>query len=199
MTRALASLLTAGALLLAACASAPQPGVLHSYLVELPASPLAAPLLKDTLTLNPVTVLAPYSGKSLVIRSGDVAYTLDPYHEWAAHPAAMWRNALDGWLRERQLFSRVLAAGGTLADCTLDVTVLEASVDRRPGAAPQAVVRMHFFLQRSGKSSIMLDRSYRATRPVLTLAPDDEVTALGAAAQVALQAFEQDLRSLPAS
>lgn len=194
------ALLTAAVLLLAGCASTPQPTVMHSFMLQLPATARAAPLAACTLALSPVTVLAPYSGKSLVIRSGEVAYTLDPYNEWVAHPAAMWRNVLEGWLSERRLFSRLLPAGGPLPGCTLDVTVLEASVDRRPNQPPQAVVRLRLFLQKAGSSNaLLLDRSFRAARPVPALTPDDEVAALSQAALAILQDFEQSLQALPAS
>jgi len=85
----------------------------------------------------------------------------------------MWTDAVRGWLQTRQLFERVLPSGsGAEAALTLETSVLEAVIDRRPGQAATSRVTIRFLLVQSDVPyQVLLDRTFTHAEPVKGGAP----------------------------
>jgi ABC-type uncharacterized transport system auxiliary subunit len=195
----------AGALalaLIAACGTLSDPPLQHSFLVQL--DPTAAAVSPDRkpaapVYVAPVLVAAPFSGRSLVVRQSEVGFEADPYAEFAASPVSMWTDAVRGWLQTRQLFERVLPSGsGAEAALTLETSVLEAVIDRRPGQAATSRVTIRFLLIQSDVPyQVQLDRTFTHAEPVKGGGAEGEVAALSRAASGVLRDFEDALAKTP--
>jgi ABC-type uncharacterized transport system auxiliary subunit len=185
-------------LLVAGCGTPSDPAPHRTFLVRLDPATASASLLRKPAApvyVAPVVVAAPFSGRSLVVRQSEVGFEEDPYAEFAANPASMWTDAVVRWLEARQLFERVLPLG-TSADApsTLETSVLEAVIDRRPGQSATSRVTIRFLLIRNDESNqVLLDRTFTHAEPVKGNGADGEVAALSLAANHVLLDFEEAL------
>jgi len=191
------------AALLVACGTTAQPlQQAQAFLVQLDSAgggdqqghgtqhkPLAA------VSVVPVTVAAPFSGRNLVIRQSDFGYEIDPYAQFAASPASMWTEAVRAWLDEHRLFERVLATGSSAdASLTLETNLLEAVIDRRSGQPAASRVTMRFLLIDNGASyRILLDRTFSRAEPIQGKGAESEVAALSLAAAHVMRDFADAL------
>ena len=97
------------------------------------------------LKIGPVSVAAPYDGRSLVYRLGDQRFEKDFYNVYTALPAEMVSNAERQWINQSGIFSAAVGQSNTLFPYyTLQATVNEFYGDYR--IRPEAVVTMEFFL-----------------------------------------------------
>jgi ABC-type uncharacterized transport system auxiliary subunit len=149
--------------------------------------------------IAPVTVSAPFSERSLVVRRSELGYTADPYAEFAASPVSMWTDALRSWLDRRKLFERVLPVDSSAdADWTLETDLLEAVADRREGHSASSRLTMRFLLiQNRAPYQVLLDRTFTRDEAVKGSGPEGEVAALSRAAEDVLRDFEDALAQIP--
>ena len=109
------------------------------------------------LKIGPVSVAAPYDGRSLVYRLGDQRFEKDFYHVYTALPAEMVSNAERQWINQSGIFSAAVGQSNTFFPYyTLQAIVNEFYGDYR--VRPEAVVSMEFFLtvENGGKVNPMI-------------------------------------------
>jgi len=109
------------------------------------------------LKIGPVSVAAPYDGRSLVYRLVDQRFEKDFYHVYTALPAEMVSNAERQWINQSGIFSAAVGQSNTFFPYyTLQATVNEFYGDYR--VRPEAVVSMEFFLtvENGGKVNPMI-------------------------------------------
>ena len=127
--------------------SRPSP-VKQAYLLQTPAaSPAAAAPRPSTLKVGTIAVAAPFRGKSMVYREGELKYESDFYNEFFVGPSAMLTEGAATWLAGSGLFKDVLpAAANADGDFVLEGFVSEFYGDYRDPAKPAAVLTGKFFL-----------------------------------------------------
>jgi len=152
-------LIAALVLSLFACSLPTRPSVTPtSYMVNPERS--GPPLKNRTsywLKIGPVSVAAPYDGKSLVYRLGDQRFEKDFYNVYTTLPAEMVSNAERQWINQSGIFSAAVGQGNAFFPYyTLQATVNEFYGDYR--VRPEAVVSMEFFLtvENGGKVNPMI-------------------------------------------
>jgi uncharacterized lipoprotein YmbA len=109
------------------------------------------------LKIGPVSVAAPYDGRSLVYRLGDQRFEKDFYNVYTTLPAEMVSNAERQWINQSGIFSAAVGQSNTFFPYyTLQATVNEFYGDYR--VRPEAVVSMEFFLtvENAGKVNPMI-------------------------------------------
>jgi uncharacterized lipoprotein YmbA len=194
--RALAS---AAALLVAGCAR--QAPVQSTFLLE-PPRPAAAggPPRAATLKVERVAVAAPFQGRSLVYRQGDLKYESDFYNEFLVYPAPMIGEAIAAWLAAAGLYRTVLTPSSTQdADQSLEGFVSEFYGDLRSEAKPAAVVTIKFFLTAaaSAPGEYLWSGELRGRREVAAPSAEALVAGLNDALGDVLEQLAAALRALP--
>lgn len=137
------------ALLLASLWGCSRPApVKEMYLLQAPPAAQAATTPRPaTLKVGTIAVGAPFRGKSMVYREGDLKYESDFYNEFFATPSAMLTEGAGTWLAAAGLFREVLpAAANADGDYVLEGFVSELYGDYRDSAKPVAVLTGKFFL-----------------------------------------------------
>lgn len=133
---------------LSACGLSRPAPVKQTYLLQAaaPAPAVAAPR-PATLKVGTIAVAAPFRGKSLVYREGELKYESDFYNEFFVSPSAMLTEGAATWLAAAGVFREVLPAG-TNADgnFVLEGFVSELYGDYRDESKPAAVLTAKFFL-----------------------------------------------------
>jgi uncharacterized lipoprotein YmbA len=141
-----------------------------------------APLKTRTsywLKIGPVSVSAPYDGKSLVYRLGEQRYEKDFYNVYTTLPAEMISNAERQWINQSGIFSAAVGQSNTLFPYyTLQTSVNEFYGDYR--VRPEAVVSIEFFLtyESGGRANPMIG-SNRYTKRIALKDNTPEALALG--------------------
>jgi uncharacterized lipoprotein YmbA len=127
--------------------SRPSP-VKQTYLLQTPAATQAATAPRpSTLKVGAIAVAAPFRGKSMVYREGDLKYESDFYNEFFVAPSAMLTEGAATWLAGAGVFREVLpAAANADGDFVLEGFVSEFYGDYRDAAKPVAVLTGKFFL-----------------------------------------------------
>ena len=163
-------LIAALVLSLFACSLPTRPSVTPtSYMVNPERS--GPPLKNRTsywLKIGPVSVAAPYDGKSLVYRLGDQRFEKDFYNVYTTLPAEMVSNAERQWINQSGIFSAAVGQSNTFFPYyTLQATVNEFYGDYR--VRPEAVVSMEFFLtvENGGKVNPMIGNNRYTKRIAL--------------------------------
>ncbi len=137
------------ALVLSGCLSKP---ALHKELFLVAPAPSAGakestPRSQEIVRLSPVTVAAPFTGRSLVYRVSETGYEIDPYAEFLVTPDRMLDGAVRQWLRRTGAFQEVLDPGSqVLPSRQAELHVTEFYGDFRSAAEPAGVVTLRLTL-----------------------------------------------------
>jgi uncharacterized lipoprotein YmbA len=117
-------------------------------LLQAPAATQAATAPRpSTLKVGAIAVAAPFRGKSMVYREGDLKYESDFYNEFFVAPSAMLTEGAATWLAGAGVFREVLpAAANADGDFVLEGFVSEFYGDYRDPAKPAAVLTGKFLL-----------------------------------------------------
>jgi hypothetical protein len=150
------------------------------------------------LRLRSVEVQSPFSGLSLIYRTGEVTFEKDYYNQFLVAPDKQLNDLLTGRLSGDGI---ALCADGMDASekrLTLEPHLEALYADFRTPAAPLAFVEMRFVLIRYDRScrcsSILLDQTFQSSVP---LPPDADakiiVETMSAAVNNVLREFETAL------
>lgn len=139
------------ALVLSGCLSKPALRKELFLVAPAPAAAAAAkittPLSAEVIRLSPVTVAAPFTGRSLVYRVSETGYEIDPYAEFLVTPDRMLDGAVRQWLRRAGAFLEVLDPGSQVSPSRLaELHVTEFYGDFRSTAEPAGVVTLRLTL-----------------------------------------------------
>ena len=134
--------------LLSACGFSRPAPVKQTYLLQATAPTQAAASPRPAvLKVGTISVAAPFRGKSLVYRNGDLKYESDFYNEYFVSPAAMLTEGAASWLAAAGIFKEVLPASANAdGNFVLEGFVSELYGDYRDEAKPAAVLTGKFFL-----------------------------------------------------
>jgi uncharacterized lipoprotein YmbA len=133
---------------LAACTlSRPSP-VKDTYLLQVtPPTQAATTPQPATLKIGTIAVAAPFRGKVLTYREGELKYETDFYNEFLVSPSAMLTDTASAWLAAARVFHDVLPASANAdGDFVLEGFVSEFYGDFRDSGKPAAVIAAKFFL-----------------------------------------------------
>jgi cholesterol transport system auxiliary component len=134
----------------------------------------------ETLLVRRMQVAPRVSGRELVFRTGDSAWTADFYNLYFVIPADMLTQDLRAWLRDAGLFANVIDPSSLI----LPGYILEGNVSGLHGdfgvKPPQAVAEMQFLLLKNtaGERSVVLTRDIRKSVPLAANTPAELVRAL---------------------
>ena len=180
--------------------SRPSP-VKQAYLLQTPAaSPAAAAPRPSTLKVGTIAVAAPFRGKSMVYREGELKYESDFYNEFFVGPSAMLTEGAATWLAGSGLFKDVLpAAANADGDFVLEGFVSEFYGDLRDPAKPAAVVTIKFFLTDAyaAPGAFRWTAELKSRRDVPSRSADAVIQGLNAALSEILEQLAAALRALP--
>jgi uncharacterized lipoprotein YmbA len=115
-----------------------------TYLLQTPGATQAATTPAITLKVGTITVAAPFRGKSMVYREGDLKYESDFYNEFCGTVGDT--DSASAWLRRRDLPGRIAGGANADGDFVLEGFVSEFYGDYRDPAKPAAVLTGRFFL-----------------------------------------------------
>ena len=134
--------------LLSACGFSRPAPVKQTYLLQATApTQVASSPRPAILKVGSISVAAPFRGKSLVYREGDLKYESDFYNEYFVSPSAMLTEGAATWLAAAGIFKEVLPASANAdGNFVLEGFVSELYGDYRDEAKPAAVLTGKFFL-----------------------------------------------------
>jgi len=183
----------------AGCLSKPAM-VSQSYTIDPPAPQSATVLEGVTLALARVEVAPPYSGHSLVYRTGEHGLRRDPYARLVAPPGWLLTAAIRGYLTNADFIRDVVApGGGTGSQATVEVAVIKLEGELRPGSS-SAVMTLRFrvssdFGSVHGTSDEILLKSYSKSIPIPRSTAKDVVNGWNQGLAEIMADFQADLRA----
>jgi cholesterol transport system auxiliary component len=138
----------------------------------------------DTLLVRRLQVSPRVSGRELVYRTGESAWTADFYNLFFVIPADMLTQDLRAWLRDAGLFANVIDPSSLILPGYIlegNVSGLHGDFAPADGKGPaQAVAEMQFLLLRNtaGERNVVMTRDIRKTVPLAANTPAALVRAL---------------------
>jgi len=185
---------------LAGCSVQPPPAKVSYLLSVEPDGQTAIAALPDgCLRLRSVGVQSPFSGLSLIYRTGEVTYEKDYYNQFLVAPDKQLNDLL-----ARRLSSAGIAICADGMDASEKRLTLEPHLealyaDFRTPTAPLAVVKMRFVLIRYERScrcsSILLDQTFQSSVPLPPAADAPVIVeTMSTAVKNVLRDFEAALR-----
>lgn len=162
------------ALMLTACMAQPHPDKnLFGLSLETAETQTRPKAGRRTVLLATVTAASGYENRSLVYKVGPDQFKVDFYNEFIAPPARLLADQTAQFLdRSSTRLRAVKTPGLTLADYGLE-TYLEHLHGDYTGPVPQADLAIRFTLNdlRGSSPRVVLDRTYRQTRPLAENSP----------------------------
>lgn len=157
---------------------------------ERTAAPAESPL-GDRLWIDPVTVVPPYNGRSLVTRENKEEFALSYYSELLLLPAENFRNAFYSWFAASGLFKTVSISERAGRSHRLAVTVEAFYADRETS---EAVLEMRVALldEQTRGLQVVFAKEYRRRIPLDTLNARTLIRGYNEALAQILAACEQD-------
>jgi uncharacterized lipoprotein YmbA len=150
------------------------------------------------LALARVEVAPPYSGMSLVYRTGEHGLGRDPYARFAAPPAWLLTAAIRGYLLNADFVRDVVAPGaGTRSQAMVEVAVSKLEGELRPGGS-SAVLTLRFRVFSDPGSARVLSevllKTYSKTMPIARSTAKDVVNGWNQGLAEIMAEFQTDLR-----
>ena len=163
-------------------------------------TPAETPTLPGCIRMRNVTVQSPFSGISLIYRTGDVTYEKDYYNQFLVAPHQSLNDLLALWLRST---GAVLCMDGSDTGpkrLTLEPHLEALYADFRTPAAPTAVAKLRFVLTQYDRScrcsSIVLDKTVETAIPLPPKpTPEAVVEAMSGAVKESIETFDAALRT----
>ena len=164
-------LLTGG--LLTGCLSRPPLDRQTFLFAPPPLQAVAAPDGDRVLEMRTVRVAEPFESRAFVYRTGEFAYTYDPYAAFMVHPSELLQSSIGEWFRNSGEFRAVVESSSTFRPDTLvDIQIMQLYGDIRHADRPVAVLAVRFvFLDAPNgiPGKIILQKAY--TREISLKAP----------------------------
>jgi uncharacterized lipoprotein YmbA len=195
--RPFAVLQIAALLVTTSCLSRPAM-VTQSFSIDPPAAQSTDSPGGVVLALARVEVAPPYSGMSLVYRTGEHGLGRDPYARFAAPPAWLLTAAIRGYLLNADFVRDVVAPGaGTRSQAMVEVAVSKLEGELRPGGS-SAVLTLRLRVSSDpggagGPSEILL-KTYSKTMPIPRSTAKDIVNGWNQGLAEIMAEFQTDLR-----
>lgn len=148
--------------------------------------------LSETVRVEPVRIAPPFDGRSLVYRTGEVAFNRDYYNVFIAPPDELATAELIRMLSDSGVFKQVSGvASASSADVTLECMVTDLYADERDAQKPVAVCRAKFrrLKNEGGGTAVLSDQTFDATVPISSNSGAGIAEALGRAFGSTVQKF----------
>ena len=182
---------------LAGCLSKPAI-VSQSFSIDPPAPRPSAFSGGVILALARVEVAPPYSGQSLVYRTGEHGLGHDPYARFAAPPGWLLTAAIRGYLMNADFVRDVVAPGAGRSQASVEVAVSKLEGELRPGDS-SAVLTLRFRVfadpSAAGSSSEILLKTYSKTIPIRRSTARAVVNGWNQGLAEIMAEFQADLRA----
>jgi cholesterol transport system auxiliary component len=194
---ALAVLLLSGCL--TGCKLTQPAPVKQAFLLHVAQVQATRPRQAGALQVGRFRVAAPFEGKGLVYRTGELRYESDFYNEFFVSPAVMVTERVAERLAQARPFDAVLGSGNGLeAPWRLQGLVTELYGDVRERGRPAAVLAIQFYLVRADEvpERVVYDRSLRRQVALPDASPEALARGLGTALEQILSELDADLRAL---
>jgi cholesterol transport system auxiliary component len=152
------------------------------------------------LGLRLLEVAAPFEGRSLVYRTGEHSYELDPYAEFLVPPRRGLSAAIRGWLRKSGAVSEVVEPESVVRpDLRAEVLVSDLYGDLRSPKEPASVLALRFIVldpapERAGR--ILLQKDYARRIPIKERSAAAVMDGWDKALEQILSEIGKDLESL---
>lgn len=148
--------------------------------------------LSETVRVEPVRIAPPFDGRSLVYRTGEVAFNRDYYNVFIAPPDELATAELIRMLSDSGVFKRVSGvASASSADVTLECMVTDLYADERDAQKPVAVciAKIRRLKNEGGGTAVLSDQTFEATVPITSNSGAGIAEALGRAFGSTVQKF----------
>ena len=172
--------------------------VSQSFSIDPPAPQSGSSRGGVVLALARVEVAPPYSGMSLVYRTGEHGVGRDPYARFAAPPGWLLTAAIRGYLANADFVRDVVAPGsGTRSGATVEVAVSTLAGELHAGGSSAVLtLRFRVLFDQSGArgASEALLRTYSKTVPIPRPTARDVVNGWNQGLAEIMAEFQADLR-----
>jgi uncharacterized lipoprotein YmbA len=172
--------------------------VTQSFSIDPPAAQSTGSPGGVVLALARVEIAPPYSGMSLVYRTGEHGLGRDPYARFAAPPAWLLTAAIRGYLLNADFVRDVVAPGaGTRSQAMVEVAVSKLEGVLRPGGSSAVLtLRLRVFFDPGGAGGLseILLKTYSKTMPIPRSTAKDIVNGWNQGLAEIMAEFQTDLR-----
>lgn len=195
-----ATILFAAGTLLGGCSlDRPYPAK-NTFVLRAGDVPRARATVPKSVRVEQVRIAPPFDGRSLVYRTGDVAFNRDYYNVFIADPENLATGELIRLLSESKAFERVAGSGSMgNSDVSLECMVTDLYADERTPTAGVAICRARFRLLQDvpGSTYVVGDWTFEAKAPVAADSGAAVAEALGVAFGKCVQNFIDAATSSP--